>query len=282
MRSWSQAFILFWTLVSPALWAYDPKDKVLLAETTPAELQGIGIEEHLGSAIDRNLVFKDEAGKDVTLGEYFRSPIPVILSVVYYDCPSLCNYHLNGLTAALKQIKWTTGQQYQLVAVSMDAKEGPSLAGPKRAAYLKEYGRPNAESGWHFLTGSEENIRKLTGQVGFKFRWDESQKQFAHASAATIVTPDGVISRYLYGIEFDPNTIRLALLEASQGKIGTLVDQLILFCFHFDPAKNKYTLYAYNIMRAGAILIVVALSFILIPAWRRERKKINRPLEGEG
>jgi protein SCO1/2 len=257
---------------STLTWSYEPSQRVQLAEQTPNELQGIGIVEHVGQTIDLNIPFVDDNGKNVLLQKYFNTK-PVLLTIVYYDCPSLCNYHLNGLTAALKRIDWTTGQQFDVVAVSMDAREDAVLAHQKKKAYVAEYNRQQPIEGWHFLTGTEANIKKLAQQVGFQFHWVEDQKQFAHASVAYVITPQGKISRYLYGIEFEPQTVRLALVEAADGKISTLVDQLILFCFHFDPAKNKYVLYAFNIMRAGAVLILLVLAAILIPAWRRERRR---------
>ena len=255
--------------------AYDPVNKPPLpAAETPNELKDIGIQEHLGEVLDPNLEFTTDDGRTVKIGEYFSHPAkPTILSIVYYSCPNLCNYHLNGMTAALKQMPWTVGDQFDIVAVSMDHKETPDLAAKKKASYVAEYGRPQSAKGWHFLVGSEENVKKLTDAIGFKFRWDEKEKQYAHAAAATIVTPGGKLSRYLYGIEFDPKTVRLSLLEASNGKIGSMVDQLIMFCFHFDPTKNKYTLYAYNIMKISGLLMILALALILVPTWLRERRK---------
>ena len=267
---------------SSIAWAYNPSERTVMTEKTPAQLEGLGIDEHLGDRVDLDLSFRDEAGALVPLKSFFSGIKPVLLTIVYYDCPGLCNYHLNGVTAALKQVDWSAGDKFELVAVSMDPKETPELADLKKKAYLKEYNRPEAEKGWHFLTGTEENIQKLARQVGFKYRWDDIQQQYAHASVAYVITPDGRISRYLYGIEFAPQTLRLSLIEGSSGKIGTLVDQLILFCFHFDPAQNKYVLYAFNVMRGGALLIVVAIALILIPAWRRERRRTKLALKGEG
>lgn len=255
--------------------AYDPVNKPPLpAAETASELNGIGIQEHLGEVIDPNLEFTAEDGRTVKIGDYFaHAAKPTILSIVYYSCPNLCNYHLNGMTAALKQLQWTVGDQFDIVAISMDHKETPDLAAKKKASYIEEYGRPNSANGWHFLVGSEENVKKITDAIGFKFRWDEKEQQYAHAAAATIVTPGGKISRYLYGIEFDPKTIRLSLLEASNGKIGSVVDQLIMFCFHFDPTKNKYTLYAYNVMKISGLIMILALALILVPTWLRERRR---------
>lgn len=279
MRQLLMFLTVMWSAFS---WGYNPNERAVLTEKTPMQLEGLGIDEHLGDRINLDLQFHDEAGALVPLKTYFSGHKPVLLTIVYYDCPSLCNYHLNGLTAALKRIDWSAGDKFELVAVSMDARETPELADLKKKAYLKEYGREDAVRGWHFLTGTEENIQKLAHEVGFKFRWDDDQQQFAHASAAYILTPDGRISRYLYGIEFDPQTVRLSLVEGSNGKIGSLVDQLILFCFHFDPAQNKYVLYAFNIMRGGALLIVAAMALVLIPAWRRERRQMRTALKGEG
>lgn len=255
--------------------AYDPKNKAPLpAAETPAELKDIGIEEHLGEYVDPNLEFTADDGRTVKIGEYFQHALkPVMLSIVYYSCPNLCNYHLNGVTAALKQLQWTVGDQFDLVAVSMDHKETADVAAKKKASYIAEYGRPESAKGWHFLTGSEANVKKLTDSVGFKFKWDEKEKQYAHAAAAILVAPGGKIVRYLYGIEFDPKTVRMSLLEASNGKIGSVVDKLILFCFHFDPTKNKYTLYAYNVMRISGLVMLLALALVLVPTWLRERRR---------
>lgn len=259
--------------VERAALAYDPKNKPLLAHETPEDLKNIGIEEHLGTELDLSVPFKSDDGRDVKLGEFFDGQKPVLLTIVYYNCPSLCNYHLNGLLDVFKKMDMVAGREFRLVAISMDHRETADVASKKKANYLKEYQRPGAESGWHFLTGTEENIKKIADQVGFKFRWDEQGQQYAHASAAIISTPDGKVSRYLYGIEFPPKTLRLALLEAGEGRVGSLVDQLILFCYQFDPAKNKYTLYAFNLVRLGAILMVLILAVILVPAWLREKRR---------
>lgn len=264
-------------LLLPLCVSADPDPKAfaaLPAAETPKELQGIGIKEHLGEQIDPNLEFTDDQGRKVRIGDYFQNGTkPVLLSIVYYSCPNLCNYHLNGLTAALKQMPWTIGDQFDLVAVSMDHKETPEVASKKKDNYIAEYGRPHSAKGWHFLVGSEENVKKLTDSIGFGFRWDEKEQQYAHAAAATVMTPDQKISRYLYGIEFDPKTVRMSLLEASSGKIGSVVDQIILFCFHYDPTKNKYTLYAYNVMRIAGSIMLLALALILVPTWLRERRR---------
>ncbi|MGE0763594.1 MAG: SCO family protein [Bdellovibrionales bacterium] len=266
--TWFYSLVLMLALGAAKASAYDPK--VTQTNQTPRELQGIGIKEKLGDSLDLSLPFVDDTGRAVTLGQYFKSNRPVLLTIVYYNCPSLCNFHLNGVTEALKSVKWQPGQEFELVTVSMDPTETHEVAGPKKAAYVKEYGREQSINGWHFLTGKEENIKKLAAQIGFGYRWDDATKQYAHASAAVVVTPGGVISRYVHGISPEAKTLRLALLEASGGKVGSLIDQIVMFCFHFDPKKSKYTLAAWNIMQVGAVLTLLIAAVLLIPFWIRE------------
>ncbi|HEX4924720.1 MAG TPA: SCO family protein [Bdellovibrionales bacterium] len=239
------------------------------ADKMPDKLKGIGITERLGEKIDKTLTFKDEAGKDVQLSQYFVGDKPVFLSIVYYGCPNLCNYYLNGVFDVLKTSEWKAGKEFTFVVVSMDPTETPELAQAKKETYQKEY--PGLGE-WHFLTGKEENIKTLASQVGFGYRWDDETEQYAHSAAAFILTPAGEISRYLYGILFDKTTLRLSLVEASKSKIGTIIDKVILFCFRFDPHAKKYSFYAYNIMRASAGATVVLLGLFLIPFWRRQRR----------
>lgn len=275
--------VLAWTSLSFAglAQAYDPaKAPSRPSNEVPAEIEGVGIEEHLGARIDTTLPFVNDKGEQVTMGDFLSGQKPVLLSIVYFNCPSLCNFHLNGVTEALSKLDWTVGDEFELVALTMNHREGPELAAQKKTSYVNDYGRPESADGWHFLTGTEENIRKLSDQVGFNFKWMDGSQEYAHASAAIILTPTGKVSRYLHGIEFDPKNLRLALLEASDGKIGDLVDQLALFCFQFDPTKKKYTLYAFNIMRIGAILMVLVLAVFLVPMWLRERQR-RKPLKGE-
>lgn len=262
-------------MVGCLAYAYDPANRLVTGHEKPRELVGVGITEKLGGTVDKNLQFVDDHGETVTLGQYFGKK-PVLFTIIYYNCPSLCNFHLNGLTEALTQLQWTVGNEFELVALTMNHREDAELAKQKKAAYVQDYGRPQSAEGWHFLTGSEENIAKVASQVGFGFKWLPDQKEYAHASAAQVLTPDGKISRYLHGIEFDPQTVKLSLLEASDGKIGNIIDQIVLYCFQFDPNKNKYTLYAFNVMQAGGLLIVLIMGLILIPLWMRERKAIEQ------
>lgn len=261
--------LLLATVLTPRLHAYDTK-VLVTGHELPKELQGVGVEEHLGQTLDLDMQFTDEDGRLVSLRSFFSQPKPVLMAMVYYTCPSLCNYHLNGLTEAMKQLKWTTGKDFELVAVSMNHRETPDLAGKKKHSYLEAYGRHQGDQGWHFLVGSEDNVKKLASQLGFKFFWMEDKKQYAHASVAYVVTPEGKISRYLHGIQVDPQTLKMSLLEASNGKIGSVIEHALMFCFQFDPVKNKYTLYAWNIMRIGGMVMVLLLGVLLIPLWWRE------------
>jgi len=271
---------LFVLLPATLVPAYDGAPPVLTADEKAKELKDVGIEEKLGATLDLSMSFKDENGQTVTLAKYIDGGhVPVIISPVYYSCPGLCNFHLNGLTDALKEMDWTIGDKFKVLAISFDPKETPDLAAKKKASYMKSYGRPAAESGWHFLTGDEANVKALTQAVGFKYKWNEEEKQWAHASAAIVVTPEGKISRYLPGIMFDPKDVKLALNEAASGKIGTFVDQMVLYCFQYNPHQGKYALAAFNIMKMGGALMVLVLGLWLVPTFiraRRAEKKVAR------
>jgi len=264
-------------LLSMSGWAqdvpYDPAKPNVTGHELPKEFENVGVDEHLGGQLDLSLPFVSDEGEQVTLGKYFNGSKPVLMAMVYYTCPSLCNHHLNALNDTMKKLKWTAGQEFEVVAVSMNHREGPDVAAAKKVNYVKNYGRPESINGWHFLTGTEENINKLADQLGFKFKWIEDQQQYAHAAVAYVVTPGGKLSRYLYGLAVDDETLRLSLIEASNGKIGTVVDHLILYCLQFDPGKNKFTLYAWNVMRLGGGLVLVVMALILVPIWMREKKK---------
>ena len=209
-----------------------------------------------------------------------RPPMPVLMTMVYYNCPSLCSYHLNGLNSVFKKMNWIPGKDFRFVAISMDHREDSKLASMKKANYIKNLGPrgQGVERGWHFLTGSEQNIKTLANQLGFGFRWDPKRQEYAHPAVAYIITPQGKIAQYLHGIQFDAKTLRLALVESSKGQVGTWVDQVLLFCYRFDPSKNEYTLAAYNIMRLGGLLTVIILGIILVPLWLRGFN--SRPMKG--
>lgn len=256
--------------------AYDGKPQSIAAKETPKELEGVGIDEKLGTYLDPNIKFKNEKGEEVTLGSFFDGKTPTIISPVYYACPGLCNFHLNGLIDGLKEMKWNVGDKFKIVAVSFDAKETPDLASQKKASYMKVYSRPGTENGWHFLTGSQESIDQLTKAIGFKFRWNAQANEWAHASAAVVASPKGEITRYLPGIMFEGQDIKLALNESAEGKIGSLAESLILYCFQYDRHENKYSLAAFRLVQLGGVLVMLIMAIWLGPVWYRARK-----LEGQ-
>ena len=239
---------------------------------TPKELNGVGIVEHLGEKVDLNLKFTDETGKQVTLGEFFHSGKPVVLDLAYYACPGLCNFHLNGFSEALKSSDLIPGKDYEWVVVSFDTNEKPDLAQAKKKNMVAAFGRVEAAQAWHFLTGDKANIDALAKQVGFSYHWVAEEKQFAHASAAYVVTPDAKISRYLKGVQFDSQTVKLALIEARGGGISNVVDSLILYCFHYDAKASKYSLQIMNIARMAGALTALLLAIVIIPNILKKRK----------
>ncbi len=259
--------------MAPLSQAYTPGTKHKLSDEKTSQLNGVGITEKLGDNIDLSTTFTNDNGQSVTLADVFAGDLPVLFSVVYYSCPSLCNYHLNGLLDTFKQMDLVAGKDFKLVALSMDHRETSDVATLKKDNYIEEYGQQQAAKGWYFLTGSKENIKKTTDSVGFYFKWDDAQKEYAHASAAIAMTSEGKISRYMHGVAFNPTTVKRAMVEAGSGKVGTIIDQIVLYCFQFDPSLNKYTLYAYNVMRIGGLLTLVLLAVFLGPIWFRESKK---------
>ena len=267
------AMLMGSSMAKAAIYSSDPRDTGVASTEAPKDLAGVGYTEKRGQKIDLGLQFKDEDGKQVSLGHFYDGKHPVVISMVYYSCPGLCNFHLNGVVESLKTIDWSAGDQYQYVAISFDPKEGPALAKAKKASYMKIYDRKGTENGWHFLTADAATIKQITEQVGFQYKWDPEQKQWAHASAAIVTMPNGEISRYLHGIIFDGKTFKLAMNEAAEGKVGTIVDKLVWFCSHYDPHKSKYTLYAFRVMQVGAVGIILILGAILLPVWIRSRKK---------
>lgn len=236
----------------------------------PDLLKDVGVDQKLNQSVPLNLTFRDEHGKPVQLAQYFGQK-PVILSLVYYNCPMLCTQVLNGLESSLKLIPMDIGKQFDVVTVSIDPTERPVLAEAKQALYTGLYGRPNAAQGWHFLTGDEQQIRELANAVGFRYAYDPGSKQFAHASAIMVLTPEGKISRYFYGIQFPSRDLRLGLVEASEGKIGTPVDQVLLFCYHYDPSTGKYGLLISRLIQAAGAVTVLAIAGLILVLYRKER-----------
>lgn len=228
------------------------------ANVRPPGLKNVGIEQRLNQQIPLGLRFRDESGKTVTLGDYF-GPKPVILNLVYYKCPMLCSEVLSGLVSSLKILKFDVGNQYNVLTVSFNPRETPDLAAASKAQYLKRYGRPGAAEGWHFLTGPEESITSLAQAVGFEYQYDPETDQYAHATAIMILTPDGRVAQYYYGVEFAPKDLRLGLIQASSGKIGNLVDEVLLYCYHYDPASGKYGAVITRILKLSGIATMVLI-----------------------
>jgi protein SCO1 len=243
----------------------------LPASSLPAMVQGVGIDQNLNAQIPLELQFKDETGQAVRLGQYFRQK-PVVLALVYYECPGLCDLILNGLTHTMQQISLNVGSDYEVVAVSFNPKDTWPLATAKKANYIEKYNRPGAKEGWHFLTGDQASIKSLTETVGFHYNYDPISKQFAHASAIYVLTPEGKIARYFYGIEYKPRDFRLGLVEASANKIGSPADQVLLFCYHYDPTTGKYGMAITEITRVLGTATVLLLGGFVFIMLRRERQ----------
>ena len=241
----------------------------------PGILSKIGIDQRLNHHVPLDLPFVDETGKEVRLGDYFGKR-PVLLALVYYECPMLCTQVLNGVTGALKVLNFDVGREFDVVAVSINPREGPGLAAQKKQAYLERYGRPHTAAGWHFLTGREENIRKLADSVGFRYVYDEEIKQYAHGAGVELLTPKGVIARYFYGIEYAPRDIRFGIIEASEERIGSPIDNALLLCYHYDPSTGKYGATALGLVRIGAVLTMAAFGAFLFVSIRRERAEGRR------
>ena len=240
-------------------------------EKLPAELEGVGVTEHLGAQVDLSLTFIAENGYPVQLGSYFHKGKPVILDLVYYRCPMLCNLVMNGQTSALRELAWTAGNEFDIVTISIDPKETFNLAKEKKQFYLESYER-RVNGGWHFLVDEHDNVKKLADQVGFHYKYAPSIEQYAHAAAVMVLTPEGKVSRYLYGIKLRSRDLRLALTEASESKLGISFDRFLLYCFHYDPQAKSYVIFATNIMRAGGVLIVLVLGFTIWHLFKQEKK----------
>lgn len=235
-------------------------------DVRPELLKDVGIDQKLNDSVPLDLTFRDESGQTVKLAQFFGNR-PVILSLVYYNCPMLCTQVLNGMERSLKDVPMDIGKQFSVVTVSIDPTERPTtLASAKRALYTGLYGRPGATQGWHFLTGDEPQIKQLANAAGFRYAYDPASKQFAHASAIMILTPEGKISRYLYGIQYATRDLRLGLVEASEGKIGTPVDQILLFCYHYDAASGKYSLLISRVLKAAGVftILVIGIGIFLL------------------
>ncbi|HEX5703444.1 MAG TPA: SCO family protein [Pyrinomonadaceae bacterium] len=234
----------------------------------PPILKEVGIDQRLNESLPLDAVFKDDQGREVRLGEYFKGK-PVVLALVYYSCPRLCNQILIGTLTSVRQVSFNAGEDYQIVAISFDSRETPQLAAAAKQTYVKAYNRANANAGWHFLTGDDANIKRVTDAVGFRYQWDDKTNQFAHASGIFVTTPEGKLARYFYGIEYPHHWMRLALVEASENHIGTPVDTLMLYCYHYDPATGKYGASVMNGMKVAGVITVGLIVGMLLKLRRR-------------
>ena len=243
----------------------------------PPGLSKVGIDQRLNEQVPLDLHFQDEQGRTVRLGDYFHNGRPVIISLVYYNCPMLCGEVLNGMSTAFKVLKFTPGKEYEVVTLSIDPREKPELAAAKKRSYIEHLDRPGAEAGWHFLTGEQPQIDALADAIGWHYQYDPKIDQFAHAAGIVLVTPLGRISQYYYGVEFSARDMRLGIIEASGNRIGSLADQVLLYCYHYDPRTGKYGAVIYNVVRlAGAATVLILGSFLFI-MFRREatRRKLE-------
>jgi len=238
------------------------------ASVRPPGLKNVGIQQNLNQQLPPDLMFTDDLGRSVRLSDYFGKK-PVILNLVYYNCPMLCGEVLSGLEHSLRMMKLDVGKDFDVVTVSFDPKETPEMAAKKKAEYLKRYKRAGADQGWHFLVGQQDAIDALTKAVGFQYEYDEKTKQFAHATAIMIVTPEGKIAQYYYGVEYPPKDLRLGLVEAGQGRIGNVVDQLLLYCYHYDPEQGKYSATILRILRLAGLATMLSLGTLIFVMIRR-------------
>ena len=237
----------------------------------PSVLSKVSYEQRLNERLPLDLQFKDEEGRTVRLGDYFGHR-PVVLAFVYYDCPMLCTQVLNGIDTSLSVLTETVGKDFDVVAVSFDPRETPSLANGKKKAQVDRYKRAGSEAGWHFLTGEEPAIKTLTGAAGFHYVWDDKTQQFAHPSGIIVVTPDGRLARYFFGIEYASRDVKFALIESSAGRIGNAIDQLLLYCYHYNPATGQYGLVTMTLVRLAGVLTIAALAGFVIVSVRRDAR----------
>jgi protein SCO1 len=240
------------------------------ANQMPRILKDVRFDQRLNEPLPLDATFRDEDGRVVQLGQYFGTK-PVVLAFAYYECPMLCTQVLNGLTSALSVINETVGSEFDVVVISFDPRESPTLAAGKKKAYIDRYKRPASESGWHFLTGEEASIRRVTDAAGFFYAWDDKTQQFAHASGIVVLTPDARLARYFFGIEYAPRDVKFALMESSAGRIGSAIDKLVLYCYHYDPATGGYGLVAMKAVRLGGAVTLIALVGFVTAALAREK-----------
>ncbi len=242
------------------------------SSTMPQALREIGFDQNLDQKLPLDATFKDEEGRTVTLGSFYGQR-PVVLGFVDHECPMLCTQVLNAITSTVSTLSLDAGKDFDLVLISFDPRETPAQAAAKKAEYVARYKRPGTENGWHFLTGNEPEIKRVTGAAGYRYVWDEATQQFAHPTGIIVTTPDGRLARYLFGIEYGPRDVKLALVEASEGKVGSIVDSLILFCYHYDPMRGRYGLYIMRTLRLAGVATVLLIGTFIVVMVRRERSR---------
>jgi len=235
------------------------------------QLDGVSFKQRLNTQLPLDARFKDETGRDVTLGQYFDGQRPVVLAFVYYSCPMLCTQIMNGVSRAVKVLPFSAGKDFDVVFVSFDPRDRFETAAAKKTALMNYWSLQNQSGAWHFLTGEEPEIKRVTSAAGFFYMWDEKTQQYAHLSGVLVLTPDGQLSRYFYGVEYSPKELRLALVESGEGRIGSLVDELLLFCYHYDPASGRYGAMVMNLVRAGGVMTVLALAGFIMFMRRQEK-----------
>jgi protein SCO1/2 len=243
------------------------------ANVRPPGLKNVGVQQNLNQSLPLDLTFTDDLGRTVRLGDYFGKK-PVVLSLVYFNCPMLCGEVLSGLEHSLRMMKFDVGKEFDVITVSFDPKDTPEMAAKKKAGFIKRYKREGAEQGWHFLVGKQDAIDALTKAAGFQYEYDEKTKQFAHATAIMIATPDGKIAQYYYGVEYPPKDLRLGLVEAGKGKIGNVVDQLLLYCYHYDPEQGKYSATILRLLRLAGIATMLSLGTLIFVMIRRGPERV--------
>jgi protein SCO1 len=253
----------------------DPHQPGTVSTDVPPQLRDVTFKQRLGDKLPLDATFRDETGRAVTLEQFFGSR-PTVLAFVYYNCPMLCTQVMNGLSSALKVMPFTAGRDFDVVLVSFDPRDTPAIAAEKKRAHLEYWSAEKEAAAWHLLTGDEETISRVTSAAGFTYRWDESTGQFAHVSGILVVTPDGRLSRYFYGVEYSPKELRMALVESGQGRIGSVIDELLLYCFHYDPESGRYGVVVMNLVRLGGVLTVLFIGgFIFLMRSRESRQPLQ-------
>ena len=250
-------------------YAGDPQKRSEPAGTPPPQLQQVTFKQRLGEQLPLDARLRDEAGADVTLGDYFRTGRPVVLAFVYYRCPMLCTQVMNGISSALKVLPFAVGKDFDVVLVSFDPRDTPADAAEKKRTHLQYWSTEATAPNWHFLTGDEASVRRITSTAGFTYHWEERTQQFAHVSGLLVVTPDGHLSRYFYGIEYSPKELRLALVESGEGKVGSVIDELLLYCFHYDPEAGRYGAVVMNLIRLGGVVTLAVMVGFVVMSRRR-------------